>query len=152
MKPMLFPQGQLRRSGVSKTGMEPLGSFFGLFLPGLMCYQGAQPAWIIVSKQQNGGQVWAYWTGWSWAVLGQTTGQEREALSTGLNTGWPHAAKMTILGTGAIPKAQEVGKGGGRGHEPLPCTSRLQGASIGQPTGSRTSLVGMDGSLEGVRD
>lgn len=109
---MLFPQGQLRRSGVSKTGMEPLGSFFGLFLPGLMCYQGAQPAWIIVSKQQNGGQVWAYWTGWSWAVLGQTTGQEREALSTGLNTGWPHAAKMTILGTGAIPKAQEVGGGG----------------------------------------
>lgn len=72
MKPMLFPQGQLRRSGVSKTGMEPLGSFFGLFLPGLMCYQGAQPAWIIVIKQQNGGQVWAYWTGWSWAVLGQT--------------------------------------------------------------------------------
>lgn len=52
-----------------------------------MCEEGAQPASIIVSKQQNENQVWTYWTDWSWSTLGQTR-QEK-------SLGWPHATKMT---------------------------------------------------------
>lgn len=75
-----------------------------------------------------------------WLVLGSLRAdcQAGESLSTGLNTGWQHAAKITVLQTEPGPEAQE-----GREAEDTPPVVLFLAA--GGSMSSRTSLVSMGG-------